>query len=313
MSEKKFKYEVAFSFLKQDEMQAYEINDKIQDRLETFIYSKKQEELGGTDGEKEFNQTFCELSRVVVILYRDGWGNTAWTRIEETAIKNRAFGKGWDFLLLINLDINSTLPTWIPKPYIWLDFQRFKADGAIAVIEQKVKQAGGEIRIETIEDRAERLKRSRALEKERAVFLSGHEAVYAAQQEVLTLIDKLKKLQPKIEDPSTNLCFNTHIDPIRQIFELSYKGYCLMFNNSNSFNSGIDYGDLRIFIYEKSGHQGLNYKEKIQKQIKLRFDRNLTGNNGWTEHDIKRNFWSTDEIIDKWVKDFLDDIERHSL
>ncbi len=42
-----YRYEVGFSFLKQDETIAYDLNDQIQDRLSTFIYSKKQEELGG--------------------------------------------------------------------------------------------------------------------------------------------------------------------------------------------------------------------------------------------------------------------------
>lgn len=40
-----YRYEVGFSFLKQDEAMAYDLNDHIQDRLSTFIYSKKQEEL----------------------------------------------------------------------------------------------------------------------------------------------------------------------------------------------------------------------------------------------------------------------------
>ena len=71
---KKFKYEVSFSFLKQDESIAFDINDKIQDRLATFIYAKKQEELSATDGEKKFNQVFFEESRIVVLLYRNGWG-----------------------------------------------------------------------------------------------------------------------------------------------------------------------------------------------------------------------------------------------
>lgn len=32
---------------------AYDLNDHIQDRLSTFIYSQKQEELDGTDGERD--------------------------------------------------------------------------------------------------------------------------------------------------------------------------------------------------------------------------------------------------------------------
>jgi hypothetical protein len=93
-TEHKFKYEVAFSFLQKDEQTAYQINDFIQDRIEIFIYSKKQEELVGTAGEKNFNNVFYRECRIVVLLYRNGWGATPWTRIEETAIRNRAFDSG---------------------------------------------------------------------------------------------------------------------------------------------------------------------------------------------------------------------------
>ena len=310
MTKQEFKYEVAFSFLKQDESIAYDLNDRIQDRLSTFIYSKKQEELGGTDGEKKFNAVFYEQSRVVVVLYRDSWGHTPWTRIEETAIKNRAFGRGWDFLLIINLDVDSCLPTWIPKTYIWLDFQRFKAEGAIAVIDQKVKETGGQTRPETIEDRAERLKRLRISEKDRETFLRGHEAINAARQEVLSIVNKLRKLLPLIEDPSTFLQFNTFDRPHPPMFEFGFNGYYLCFNNSTPFDSGIDSGVLKITLYEKSGHQGLDYKEQVHKHIKLKFDRDLIGNNGWSEYDTGKNFLTTDELIDQWVKSFLDDIGK---
>ena len=51
---KEFKYDVAFSFLREDEELAVELNDRIADRYSTFIYSKRQEELVGKDGEEEF-------------------------------------------------------------------------------------------------------------------------------------------------------------------------------------------------------------------------------------------------------------------
>lgn len=94
MDEVKIKYDVAFSFLAQDEHLAAELNDMLQDRLRTFLYSRQQGEIAGTDGEKSFNAVFGEEALLVVVLYREGWGNTAWTRMEETAIRNRAYQGG---------------------------------------------------------------------------------------------------------------------------------------------------------------------------------------------------------------------------
>jgi hypothetical protein len=98
-----FKYDVAFSFLKEDEALATELNDLIQDRLLTFLYSRRQEDVAGTDGEKIFNSVSGAEARIVVVLYRDGWGQTPWTRIEETAIRNRAYDEGYDFLVVVPL------------------------------------------------------------------------------------------------------------------------------------------------------------------------------------------------------------------
>ena len=77
-----YDYDVAFSFLARDEPIANQLNDLVQERLKTFLYSKHQEEIAGTDGEKAFNEVFGDQARIVVVLYRSGWGKTAWTRIE---------------------------------------------------------------------------------------------------------------------------------------------------------------------------------------------------------------------------------------
>ena len=47
-----FEYDIAFSFLAEDEMLATQLNDLLQDRFKTFLYSKQQEKLAGTDGEE---------------------------------------------------------------------------------------------------------------------------------------------------------------------------------------------------------------------------------------------------------------------
>ena len=91
-----FKYDIAFSFVREDEGLATQLNDLVQDRYRTFLYSKAQEQLAGTDGERTFNAVFGEQARTVAVLLRPEWGQTPWTRIEETAIRNRAFSQGYD-------------------------------------------------------------------------------------------------------------------------------------------------------------------------------------------------------------------------
>lgn len=100
MDENGFLYDVAFSFHSLDEGIATQLNDLLSDRFKTFIYSEQQKKLAGTDGEKNFNAVYGGEARVVIVFYRPEWGETPFTRIEQTAIRNRAFSKGYDFTLL---------------------------------------------------------------------------------------------------------------------------------------------------------------------------------------------------------------------
>src|SRR5271155_3703298 len=88
---KEARYEVAISFLSQDEPLALKLHEQLSESLPVFVYSKKQEELAGTDGLESFRHAFLSQSRLVVVLYRHGWGKTKWTAVEELAIKDRIF------------------------------------------------------------------------------------------------------------------------------------------------------------------------------------------------------------------------------
>jgi len=69
-----FQYDIAFSFTKEDEGVATQINDLLQDRYQTFLYSSAQEKLAGTDGEGTFNAVLKEQARLVAVLLRPEWG-----------------------------------------------------------------------------------------------------------------------------------------------------------------------------------------------------------------------------------------------
>lgn len=298
-----FKYEVAFSFLQRDEKIAYLINDLIQDRFSTFIYSKKQEELGGTDGEKTFNTVFYEESRVVVLLYRDGWGKTAWTRIEETAIKNRAFNKGWEFLVVINLDIHSILPTWIPNPYIWLDYERYKAEGAIAVIDQRIRKSGGESRLETIEDKVKRFGRLREAVKKRDDFLKSGDAFEEADQEFISIVNMLKESKEELKKNNPSLELATTEGPRPPHYQFGCKNYFLLFAWQRGYYE-LHERKLEVYIYKKikKSHLGLPDEETNYEEAVYTYDRDLDQTNIWvngSKHNSK-------ELVFLWVGKFID-------
>src|SRR5262249_13393845 len=73
-----FKYDIAFSFVREDEGLATQLNDHLRDRYRTFLYSRAQEQLVGTDGEQTFNSVFEKEARIVAVLLRPEWGHTPW-------------------------------------------------------------------------------------------------------------------------------------------------------------------------------------------------------------------------------------------
>ena len=187
-----FEYDVAFSFLAQDESVATELNDALCERVKTFLYSKRQEQLAGTDGEKTFNAVFGEKSRVVVILYRDTWGTNPWTRIEETAIRNRAHEEGYDFALLVPMGKPPTTPKWFPKNRLWLGLERYGVAGAAAVIEARIQELGGTPHQETLEERAARQARAVEFKAEREMALNSRAGVEAFGHGIESLIAAIK-------------------------------------------------------------------------------------------------------------------------
>ena len=89
-----YKCDVALSFLAEDEPLALRLNDLLKDRLSTFLYSERQLEIAGTDGEITMNTVYSKAALLVVVLYWDGWGESPWTRIESAAIRNPAYEEG---------------------------------------------------------------------------------------------------------------------------------------------------------------------------------------------------------------------------
>src|SRR5664280_1260111 len=111
------KYDVAISFLAKDEATARALADKLEaSGFSFFFFPRNQEELAGTNGMATMRDPFFE-SRVNVVLFREPWGQTPWTRIEETAITERCLEKGWDSLVFVQLDSTHTVPKWLPRTH----------------------------------------------------------------------------------------------------------------------------------------------------------------------------------------------------
>ena len=190
-------YDVAVSFLSQDEALAVKLHEDLSETLSVFVYSKRQEELAGTDGLESFRQTFLSQSRLIVVLYRDGWGKTRWTSVEELAIKERAFNGKWKSLLFVMLDEQSTPPDWLPETHIRLNHAQYGHAALIGAIKMRAEELGSVLRPATAVEKARRLESIELarITREQVLFERGtsalHEQCKRLRQDLDEKIDEI--------------------------------------------------------------------------------------------------------------------------
>lgn len=148
------KYDVAISFLSRDEPIGAALHTLLSSGLKVFFYPRSQEELAGTDGLESMRKPFVDDSLVSVVLYREQWGKTPWTRVEETAIKDGCLKHGWQRLFFMSLDDAAPLPVWLPNTHIRFSYASYSVEQAAGAIKARTQECGGVIAPTTAMDRA---------------------------------------------------------------------------------------------------------------------------------------------------------------
>ena len=299
-----YKYDVAFSFLAKDEKLAVEINDLIQDRAKTFIYTEHQKKLVGTDGEKVFNKVFEEESRLVVVLYRNDWGTTSWTRIEETAIKNRAFNDGYDFTIFIPLDKQKSVPKYLPKTRIWGDLERWGTKGAASVIEARINTLGGKLREESPEDLALRIKRDQEFEALRSSFLNSIQGVEKATLELQNLFNIIEELKNNIVEKSNDIQLG--YNKKNNYCVVFYQGFRIKLEWHPYYNNSLSESYLHLCLDSPNRYD----KPTILFEETYQFDINKSSNYGWIKYSKRNSFITSDRLANDAVKILLNKISR---
>ena len=308
-----FEFDVAFSFHSLDEGLATELSDLLQDRFKTFLYSKKQEILAGADGEEVFGAVFGQNSRCVVIFYRKEWGETPFTRIEQTAIRNRAFNEGYDFTLFIPTEKPPDVPSWVPRMRLWFGMERFGLRGAAAVIEARLQELGGEPRAESVSDRAARFQRARELDAAKRQFRESdfgvREARAAYQQLTSSLEDRCAKIA-SAHDGLRHLKI-TIIDEFRL---LSGLGLFMSIRWRVQFNNSLDGSALIVETYDGVPRlPGLVSWDKPKKLYALEYDYALVGidRHAYVQRTDKGRALTADELAEHLLRLYMDASERH--
>jgi hypothetical protein len=245
-----FKYDIAFSFLSKDEPVAQEINDLLQDRYRTFIYSEHQKKLAGTDGEETFKRVFAKEARLVAVLFRPEWGTTPWTRIEQTAVRDRAHDEGYDFCTFISMKEHVERPAWLPKNRLLYLLNRFGLKGAAAALEGRLQEQGVTVHEETVADRGQRLKRAAEFAAEADQFRRSEEGVRSAKVAFQAIVESLTKLSEQLSN-STGMRFLPSYHQTWRVHLVRSPKAVLVIGWRGNYVNRLDGSHLAVSFYDR--------------------------------------------------------------
>jgi hypothetical protein len=316
MPDREFEYDVAFSFHSTDERLASALNDRLRDRFNTFIYLERQKELAGRDGEKLFSAVFGQQARLVVALVRPEWGETPFTRIEQTAIRNRAFEEGYDFTLFIPTTKPAVIPPWLPRTRLYLGSDRFGLDGTAAVIEAMIQTAGGSVHEETVLERASRLERAHRLRTEQKAFTNSERGVRDAQTAFTRLVAFLQEKLEAIsaEHPRLDMLRVNHrtcglwtITGLKPFMTFNWEYYYANTLDGASLAYAIHSGPISLPGAIPPLHEGRRVRTG-----KFTFELFEDGSTGYVEHGKNGRAFSVSQMADHMLSSYIEVAETLS-
>ncbi|MFL6385922.1 MAG: hypothetical protein ACJ71U_00410 [Terriglobales bacterium] len=312
------KYDVAISFLSQDELIAAAIYEKLAGGLQVFFFPQNQKDLAGTDGMESMRKPFFDDSRVTVILFRDPWGKTPWTRVEETAIKEACLTYGWQRLFFIVLDRESALPIWLPQTHVRFNYSDFGLEQAVGAIKARVQENGGQHLPLTPMKRAEMFKEEERFrsDKSRMNFGEGIERV----------LDNVRVLFQEIEKHciDINTQNSIHIKCGSDFRERNRLQTCVMTDGRVSmviawyqeFSNVLDNSALVISEYKGQlvvpGEVNRIYINQPRRLSETKYSPDLSRAReyGWSQVN-KTEFLSSAALADRCLIRFIDLANRH--
>ncbi len=288
MTDVEFKYHVAFSFCNEDLSFAYEVEKNLSESIETFIYANRQELLAARDGPAMFAKTFHSQAQLVVILYREKYGETQYTAVEKNAIAGRALKFGWQFVILVPME--KPIPDWYPSTHIYVDPKQHRADQIASIIEYKLRELGADINPYTLEDRVSKIKKEDDFKRERDTYLNSLEAY-----------DRCLKMFEDFREKVRQKCekFNDHIQIIFRRDEIYFRNFRLRYGFSRINNRARD--TFMGIILERCGPHCI--ETELIERHDIGFDINQSKILGWS---FKDNIIDTEMLVDQLITMIID-------
>jgi hypothetical protein len=307
MATGQLRYDVAISFLSRDEPVGAALRDRLSDGLNVFFYPRNQEQLAGTNGLETMRTPFLDAARVVVVLHREPWGQTPWTRVEETAIQEGCLNHGWHRLFFIVLDKTSAIPVWLPQNHVRFNYLDFGLEQAVGAIKARVQECGGVIEPLTALKRAALYEQdARYLEDRRGI--STYQGIAIVREKVLELFAEIVRLCGEIQAAGN-----------ADIRVGSNAGRCVLRNNRISlvvgwrqpYTNSTDGCGLKVSEFNAQmalpDTREMTFSEPTQlRETTFLPELSRAREYGWIQQGKPEEFLSSAALGDKCVIQFLD-------
>jgi hypothetical protein len=196
-----FKYDVALSFLVRDISLATSLRDKLSESLKVFFFSHNQEELAGTDGLESMRKPFLLESRLNVVLFRELWGHTPWTGVEEAAIRDSCLKCSFHNVFFLMVEPKDTKPVWLPDTPVRFNYGEFSLEQAVGAIKLRVQERGGHFEPLTPLRKAGQLKAEQNYQWAKSA-MGSQEGIKRIENEVNSLMSEIEHQIPDVNDQS---------------------------------------------------------------------------------------------------------------
>jgi hypothetical protein len=307
------KYDVAFSFLNEDLALAQTLTDGLSAQLQVFVYANRQEEIAGTDGLETFRTVFRHEARLVVVLFRPGWGETRWTRVEQQAITDRFLNEGPAFLFFVMVNAADPPPPWVPEQKIRFNLADFGIQQAIGAIKLRVQDIGGKLTKESIAERARKSHELSRFNRETEQMMGSEEGVRLARESALLLVSELERFaaEAKAAAPGLNLEFakqDTSIVVRTPSTSLSVAWCCMYINtlDRSYLFAGLFRGSLILPGEDKY------YIEQPKPTAEYRFLSERLRGIGWC-WKLEQVTRSSAELAEHLLGLLLDEVQRQNI
>jgi hypothetical protein len=312
VSDKDHTFDVAISFLHEDLGIATQLRDELAEVFDVFIYTKKQEELAGTDGLESFRAMFRQRSHLVVVLLRERWGKTPWTRVEMEAITDGFLAEGSAFLFVIMIE-DCAPPPWIPDKLIRFNLKDFGIEQAVGAIKARALEQGGELHRPTPAFLAEQAQKRAQFASKRADLLRSEAGVRQAEEEAERLISLIRDRSEEAcaAAPALEIAFGSgKLSAVMRVPSVSVS--CAY---RNRILNVLD--DARLVVSEFRGivilpGESAYYLVQPNELVATEFSPEFTEEHGWCWREANGRIHTSDEIATYFVEKFFSLLDRQS-